>query len=112
LVLPNLGRIVLVKKQMLRKIIHSRTLRIPNYSAFTYHVNTRLRMIVFLNEGTQADIVEKRWTPETSPLPGNDFLWDGETFARMYTDREKANRFAERQRKSPVVKMARVTQVG
>ncbi len=40
------------------------------------------------------------------------FYGDGETFARMYTDREKANRFAERQRKSPVVKMARVTQVG
>jgi hypothetical protein len=36
---------------------------------------------------------------------------DGETFARMYTDREKAAGFAERQKKSPVVKMARVTQV-
>jgi hypothetical protein len=40
------------------------------------------------------------------------FYEDGEVFARRYTDREKANRFAERQRKSPVVKMARVTQVG
>jgi hypothetical protein len=36
---------------------------------------------------------------------------DGERFSRMYTDREKAKKFAERQRKSPVVKMARVTQV-
>lgn len=36
---------------------------------------------------------------------------DGEKFARVYTDREKANRFAERQRKSPVVKSARVMQV-
>jgi hypothetical protein len=34
---------------------------------------------------------------------------DGEVFARRYTDREKADRFAERQRKRPVVKMARVT---
>jgi hypothetical protein len=36
---------------------------------------------------------------------------DGERFARVYTDREKATRFAERQRKSPVVKSARVMQV-
>ena len=36
---------------------------------------------------------------------------DGEKFGRVYTDREKASRFAERQRKSPVVKSARVSQV-
>jgi hypothetical protein len=36
---------------------------------------------------------------------------DGEKFARVYTDREKATRFSERQRKSPVVKSARVMQV-
>jgi len=36
---------------------------------------------------------------------------DGEKFGRVYTDRDKASRFAERQRKSPVVKSARVTQV-
>jgi hypothetical protein len=40
------------------------------------------------------------------------FYKDGERFARVYTDREKANKFAERQRKSPVVKTARVLQVG
>jgi hypothetical protein len=39
------------------------------------------------------------------------FYKDGETFARVYTDHEKAAGFAERQRKSPVVKMARVTQI-
>jgi hypothetical protein len=39
------------------------------------------------------------------------FYNDGETFARMYTDREKAAGFAARQKKSPVVKMARVTQL-
>jgi hypothetical protein len=39
------------------------------------------------------------------------FYNDGETFARVYTDHEKAANFAERQKKSPVVKMARVTQV-
>jgi hypothetical protein len=39
------------------------------------------------------------------------YYGDGDTFARMYTDREKATKFAARQRKSPVVKMARVTQV-
>jgi hypothetical protein len=40
------------------------------------------------------------------------FYKDGERFARVYTDRDKAARFAERQRKSPVVKTARVLQVG
>jgi hypothetical protein len=39
------------------------------------------------------------------------FFRDGETFGRVYTDREKAAGFAERQKKSPVVKMARVTQL-
>ena len=39
------------------------------------------------------------------------FYNDGETFARVYTDHEKAANFAARQKKSPVVKMARVTQV-
>ena len=39
------------------------------------------------------------------------FYKDGETFGRVYTDREKAAGFAERQKKSPVVKMARVTQL-
>jgi hypothetical protein len=36
---------------------------------------------------------------------------DGEKFGRVYTDKDKATRFAERQRRSPVVKTARVTQV-
>jgi len=36
---------------------------------------------------------------------------DGETFGRVYTDKEKATRFAERQRRSPIVKSARVMQV-
>lgn len=34
---------------------------------------------------------------------------DGERFGRVYTDKEKADRFADRQRRSPVVKSARVT---
>ncbi len=36
---------------------------------------------------------------------------DGESFGRVYTDKEKAQRFAERQRRSPMVKAAKVTQV-
>ena len=36
---------------------------------------------------------------------------DGETFGRVYTDKEKATKFAERQRRSPIVKSARVLQV-
>jgi len=39
------------------------------------------------------------------------FYNDGEVFARRYTNHKKATAFADRQRKSPVVKMARVTQV-
>lgn len=36
---------------------------------------------------------------------------DGEQFARTYTDHEKATKFAQRQKKSPVVKQVRVVQV-
>jgi hypothetical protein len=39
------------------------------------------------------------------------FYADGERFARTYTIHSKATAFAERQKKSPVVKMARVTQI-
>jgi hypothetical protein len=39
------------------------------------------------------------------------FYKDGERFGRVYTDRDKAARFAGRQKKSPVVRSARVTQV-
>jgi hypothetical protein len=38
------------------------------------------------------------------------FYTDGEKFARVYVDREKALRFAERQKKSPMVLRARVTE--
>jgi len=34
-----------------------------------------------------------------------------EKFARVYIDRERANRFAERQRRSPVVKSTRILEV-
>jgi hypothetical protein len=36
---------------------------------------------------------------------------DGEKFARVYTDRVRAASFAARQKRSPVVKSARVVQV-
>jgi hypothetical protein len=36
---------------------------------------------------------------------------DGEKFGRVYTDKDKADRFADRQKRSPVVKSARVTLV-
>jgi len=39
------------------------------------------------------------------------FYKDGERFSRTYTVHEKAAGFAERQKKSPVVKMARVTEL-
>ena len=39
------------------------------------------------------------------------FYADGERFGRVYTDGDKASRFADRQKKSPVVKSARVTQL-
>jgi hypothetical protein len=39
------------------------------------------------------------------------FYQDGERFARLYADPGKATGFADWQKKSPVVKMARVTEV-
>jgi hypothetical protein len=36
---------------------------------------------------------------------------DKETFERVYVDREKAAKFAERQKKSPIVKKTRVRQL-
>ena len=35
----------------------------------------------------------------------------GETFARTYKDRDRATKFAERQKKSPIVKRTRVSRV-
>ena len=43
--------------------------------------------------------------------PKHHHYKDGEVFARTYTDRKHAVAFAERQRKSPVVRLARVTQI-
>jgi hypothetical protein len=37
---------------------------------------------------------------------------DGERFARVYIDEEKAHRYADREKKSPFVKSARVRRVG
>jgi hypothetical protein len=39
------------------------------------------------------------------------FYRDGERFARVYIDRDKAARFAERQKRSPVVRSARVAEI-
>jgi hypothetical protein len=39
------------------------------------------------------------------------YYHDGEKFARVYIDRARADRFAERQKKSPVVKSTRVLEV-
>jgi hypothetical protein len=39
------------------------------------------------------------------------FYHDGEKFARVYIDRERAERFAVRQKKSPVVRAARILEV-
>jgi hypothetical protein len=36
---------------------------------------------------------------------------DGEKFARVYIDRDRAHRFAERQKKSPIIKATRVLEV-
>lgn len=39
------------------------------------------------------------------------YYHDGERFARVYIDRERAERFAERQKKSPIVKATRILEV-
>jgi hypothetical protein len=40
------------------------------------------------------------------------YYQDGEKFARVYIDREKAVKFAERQKRSPVVRTARILEIG
>jgi hypothetical protein len=39
------------------------------------------------------------------------YYHDGDKFARVYIDHEKARRFAKRQMKSPIVARARVTEL-
>jgi hypothetical protein len=39
------------------------------------------------------------------------FYGDGEAFSRTYVDEEKATKFAQRQKKSPMVKRTRVVRV-
>jgi len=39
------------------------------------------------------------------------YYHDGEKFGRVYIDKDRAHKFADRQKKSPVVKTARVTEV-
>jgi hypothetical protein len=39
------------------------------------------------------------------------FYHDGERFARVYIDRDRAQRFAARQKKSPIVKATRIIEV-
>jgi hypothetical protein len=39
------------------------------------------------------------------------YYHDGEKFARVYIDRERAERFAARQKRSPVVRTARILEV-
>ena len=39
------------------------------------------------------------------------YYHDGEKFARVYIDRDRAERFAERQKKSPIVKSTRIMEV-
>jgi hypothetical protein len=39
------------------------------------------------------------------------YYQDGEKFARVYIDRGRAERFADRQKKSPVVKATRIVEV-
>ncbi len=39
------------------------------------------------------------------------YYQDGEKFARVYIDRERGVRFAERQKKSPVVRATRILEV-
>jgi hypothetical protein len=40
------------------------------------------------------------------------FYTDAERFGRVYTDRKRAERFANRQKKSPTVKSTKIEQVG
>jgi hypothetical protein len=39
------------------------------------------------------------------------YYHDGERFARVYIDRDRAEAFARRQKRSPIVKATRITEV-
>lgn len=45
-------------------------------------------------------------------MAGHHFYADGERFALVYINEERAHRFADRQKKSPVVAGTRVRQIG
>jgi hypothetical protein len=68
-------------------------------------------VIVLPTENSPETNIRERWAAKTLSLASYRFYRDGETFGRIYTDREKAAGFAVRQKKSPVVKMARITQL-
>jgi hypothetical protein len=65
----------------------------------------------------------KKKSPAKSPRMARDkrrkhqhwqvtvYYADGEKFARVYIDRDRAQKFADRQRKSPVVKSTRIMEV-
>jgi hypothetical protein len=65
----------------------------------------------------------KKKSPAKSPRMARDkrrkhqhwqvtvYYADGEKFARVYIDRDRAQKFADRQRKSPVVKSTRILEV-
>ena len=75
------------------------------------------------SRGTEGNtIVKKRKPKKTSRLHRDRrrkhrhwqvtvYYHDGEKFARVYIDRERASRFADRQKKSPVVKSTRIMEV-
>jgi len=91
----------------------------PCYCLMSYGLRARLELEIFFSP--LLDEVLKKSKKRTTL--GKDkrrkhrhwqvtvYYADGQRFARVYTDRAKAASFAHRQKRSPVVKSARVVQV-
>lgn len=63
------------------------------------------------HDSLEANRIRKRQAAETLALASDGVLPGRRAVRPLYADRDKATQFAVRQKKSPVVKMARVTEV-
>jgi hypothetical protein len=84
---------------------------LPAFCETRYHHDLISETVTF--DGPQEDEswISQRSAPQASPRLAVIYYHDGEKFARVYIDHDKAKRFAERQKKSPIVARTRVTKL-
>jgi hypothetical protein len=86
-------------------------------------LRARVKIVIVARIEVHSDVKKKRAASSGSSRLRKDgrrkhrhwqvtvYYHDGEKFARVYIDRERAERFAERQKKSPIVKATRILEV-